>query len=180
LVLSESSGGARLPKATWAQCGAGPVVVEPLLNPFFGQRGEGREQTRRLSARIAELGARKAIMVTHQVNMTALTGTIPASGEIVVAMPSPRKIAVVGRIGPGLTGRGGDIRPSLRQTPEQSRRTMWQSDTRSVVEATPIGDLVFRRIAGISILEAPPGADLPALASVIRVRVASRTNPARL
>jgi phosphohistidine phosphatase SixA len=79
--------------------GAGPVVVEPLLNSFFGQEGRGGEQTRRVSARIAELGARKAIMVTHQVNITALTGIIPASGEIVVvAMPFPGKLAVVGRI----------------------------------------------------------------------------------
>jgi len=79
--------------------GAGPVVVEPLLNSFFGQDGRGGEQTRRLSARIAKLGAQKAIMVTHQVNITALTGIITASGEIIViAMPSPGNLAVIGRI----------------------------------------------------------------------------------
>ncbi len=79
--------------------GAGPVSVEPLLNSFFGQDGREGEQTRQLLARIAGLGTRKAIMVTHQVNITALTGINPASGEIVVvATPSPGKVAVVGRI----------------------------------------------------------------------------------
>ncbi len=64
----------------------GPAMAAPELNSFFADRGKGAAQTDALKARLAELDAagRKAMLVSHQVNITALTGVYPASGEIVV------------------------------------------------------------------------------------------------
>lgn len=67
----------------------GPVEPMPALNSFFGRRDEGPDQTaalrRYLSAREEK---RPLVLVTHQVNITALTGVFPASGEIVVIRPA--------------------------------------------------------------------------------------------
>ncbi len=64
----------------------GPVEDLPSLNSFFSDRGEAEPQTAETLARLAALprGARP-ILVTHQVNITALTGVVPRSGEIIVA-----------------------------------------------------------------------------------------------
>ena len=40
------------------------------------------------------------VVVTHQVNITALTGVVPASGEGVVVRPKADGIEVVGRVAP--------------------------------------------------------------------------------
>ncbi|WP_245396331.1 histidine phosphatase family protein [Jiella sonneratiae] len=71
---------------TAERLGFRPVKDEPALNSFFAGRGDRAEQTEALKQRIAEFDAagRKAAMVSHQVNITALTGVYPASGEIVV------------------------------------------------------------------------------------------------
>jgi hypothetical protein len=39
-------------------------------------------------------------LVTHQVNITALTGIFPASGEIVVVTVEDNQLKVVGRLSP--------------------------------------------------------------------------------
>jgi phosphohistidine phosphatase SixA len=81
--------------------GLGPVVAEPALNSFFDGQGDRDAQTRVLRARIAALDAtgRKAALVSHQVNITALTGVYPASGEVVViGRASDGAIVVRGRI----------------------------------------------------------------------------------
>lgn len=65
----------------------GPVEDEPAaLNSFFGRPGERDAATAALRRRLAGLpaGAATVVMVTHQVNITALTGVFPASGEMVV------------------------------------------------------------------------------------------------
>lgn len=57
----------------------------PLLNSFFETPGNGASQTGALRMFIRSLGGEKpAIFVTHQVNITALTGIVPSSGEIIV------------------------------------------------------------------------------------------------
>jgi hypothetical protein len=44
------------------------------------------------------------ILVTHQVNITALTGISPAQGEMVVLTPSgDGNFTVAGRLRPGIT-----------------------------------------------------------------------------
>jgi len=55
------------------------------LNSFFAGRGDGAAQTARLRAFLAdEARDGRILLVTHQVNITALTDVFPASGEIVV------------------------------------------------------------------------------------------------
>lgn len=94
----------------WCRCrdtaagmDVGPVVEDPRLNSFFG---EDRATT--LSAVSAAQAAVNqaprsgpiAVYVTHQVNVTALTGVYPASGEIVVAKPTDAGVEVLGTIKP--------------------------------------------------------------------------------
>ena len=83
---------ARVMTSQWCRCrdtarllGFGPVTELPALNSFF-RRGERRDgQTRELESWLAEQSLDKPlVLVTHQVNITALTGVYPASGDIVV------------------------------------------------------------------------------------------------
>ncbi|WP_075215367.1 histidine phosphatase family protein [Mongoliimonas terrestris] len=69
--------------------GVGPVSDEPALNSFFGNRGQADAATAALKTRLADLDGRKAVLVTHQVNITALTGVYPASGELIVISLDP-------------------------------------------------------------------------------------------
>lgn len=79
----------------------GPVQDWPSLNSFFEDRAQSDAQTAETLARLAALpdGARP-ILVTHQVNITALTGIVPRSGEILVAERRDGALAVTGRIAP--------------------------------------------------------------------------------
>lgn len=94
----------------WCRClqtaeliGGVPVTPLRLLNSFFGQ-GSAREerQTADLRAWLADQRPRGSlVLVTHQVNITALTGIFPMSGEAVVAKSLPGgEVKVVGRIPP--------------------------------------------------------------------------------
>ena len=80
----------------------GSVTEEPMLNSFFGNRADEPEQTAGLTERLKALGASdKAMLVTHQVNITALTGVFPQSGEIIViTVGEDGTIDVRGRIMP--------------------------------------------------------------------------------
>jgi phosphohistidine phosphatase SixA len=83
--------------------GVGPVTHEPAIDSFFQNRQTAADQTAALKARLAGLDAagRKAVLVTHQVNITALTDIFPASGEIVLIRLDPDGgIGVAGRIRP--------------------------------------------------------------------------------
>jgi broad specificity phosphatase PhoE len=79
----------------------GPVEDWPSLNSFFSDRGTADAQTADTLARLAALpqGARP-ILITHQVNITALTGIVPRSGEIIVAELRDGALTVTGRIAP--------------------------------------------------------------------------------
>ncbi|SMC84970.1 Phosphohistidine phosphatase SixA [Fulvimarina manganoxydans] len=63
-----------------------PVEDAPFLNSFFRDRGSADAQTQDALARIEALDAagEKAVLVTHQVNITALTDVFPRSGEIIL------------------------------------------------------------------------------------------------
>lgn len=98
---------ARLFSSQWCRCrdtarllGLGPVQDLALLNSFFTRSAEGEGQTRALAAWLAaqEPGL-PLVLVTHQVNITGLTGAVPAEGEIVVlARGADGRFAAVGRI----------------------------------------------------------------------------------
>ena len=72
----------------------GPVETEPTLGSFFGDPDAAGTATAGLKRRLAALGGRKAVLVTHQVNVTALTGVYPASGEILAVRLDPGTGAV--------------------------------------------------------------------------------------
>ncbi|MCQ8783445.1 histidine phosphatase family protein [Mangrovibrevibacter kandeliae] len=77
-----------------------PVEEEPALNSFFSDRRARQAQSERLIERLRALpkGA-KVALVTHQVNITALTGVYPRSGEMIVVRLEPDgRLAVLGRI----------------------------------------------------------------------------------
>jgi phosphohistidine phosphatase SixA len=83
----------RVLSSRWCRCletaellGLGEVVAFAPLDSFFGDRARGPDQTAALRALLADADAEgpSLVMVTHQVNITALTGIFPRSGEIVV------------------------------------------------------------------------------------------------
>lgn len=77
----------------------GPVTDEPALNSFFGNRSQADAATAALKTRLSNLDGRKAVLVTHQVNITALTGVYPASGELIVISLDPSgSVKVHGRV----------------------------------------------------------------------------------
>lgn len=91
----------------WARCretaelmAMGPVTRAPSLDSFFGARALEPERTAGTLALLAGLAqGHRALLVTHQVNITALTGIVPASGEIVaVRLRAGGGLDVAGRM----------------------------------------------------------------------------------
>lgn len=91
----------------WCRCldtarllGLGEVVPLNLLNSFFEDSSVGPQRTAALLAWLREQRfSGSAVFVTHQVNITSLTGEVPDRGEMVVAkIPAGRSAEVVGRI----------------------------------------------------------------------------------
>jgi phosphohistidine phosphatase SixA len=77
-------------------------MVEPFppLDSFFSERG--REEAQMQAVRQLIEGWRSKgvlVLVTHQVNITALTGIFPAEGEVLVLRPQAgARLELVGRI----------------------------------------------------------------------------------
>ena len=91
----------------WCRCidtarelALGEVVAFPGLNSFFADRGEEARHTAAVRALIGERARSPLplVLVTHQVNITALTGVFPASGEIIVLRVDGDTPSVAGRI----------------------------------------------------------------------------------
>lgn len=80
--------------------GLGEVRPEPLLNSFFATPARGPAQTERLRTWIARQSSdAPRVLVTHQVNITQLTGVFPAVGELVVVRPSADgRVEILGTI----------------------------------------------------------------------------------
>jgi len=76
----------------WCRCletarllNLGSVKELPALNSFFEDRSTDEAQTKQIRKFITSLPTGKpVIMVTHQVNITALTDIVPSSGEIII------------------------------------------------------------------------------------------------
>lgn len=82
--------------------GFGEPQPLPALDSFFETRERRDAQTRAVRRFLAERrDGPTAVLVTHQVNITALTGVYPASGEGVVVRSEPDgSLNVVGRLAP--------------------------------------------------------------------------------
>lgn len=77
------------------------IEQEPAFNSFFEDREKEAEQTRAATIILERWkGPGTLVVVTHQVNITALTGVFPASGEGVVARMADGKLTVKGRMKP--------------------------------------------------------------------------------
>lgn len=107
-ALLRSNGVARATvySSQWCRCldtakalDVGAVVEQAALNSFFEEPVRDREQTEALRQMIrARPPGMPLVMVTHQVNITALSGVYPQSGEIVLLKPDGKQLAVAGRI----------------------------------------------------------------------------------
>ena len=77
----------------------GEVVPTPALDSFFRDRGEANHRTRAARQLVRDWpGKDTLILVTHQVNISALVGGGVASGEMIVVKPSDDGLVPVGRI----------------------------------------------------------------------------------
>lgn len=97
----------RVLTSQWCRCretaellDVGPVEEFPALNSFFRDRSTRDAQTREARTRLMDLApGEKVMVVTHQVNISALTGQPTASGEMLVLDIGPGgKVDVLGEI----------------------------------------------------------------------------------
>lgn len=94
----------------WCRCldtaqllNLGPVEPFVPLNSFFSDRSTAESQTAQLRERLLadQDTPGVLVMVTHQVNITALTGIVPASGEgVVLQVGDDQQLDVLGRLRP--------------------------------------------------------------------------------
>jgi phosphohistidine phosphatase SixA len=75
------------------------IILEPALNSFFADPSSKDEQTAAITKLIGAFqGSGNQLMVTHQVNIMALTGIAPRDGEaVIVDADRNGAITVVGR-----------------------------------------------------------------------------------
>ena len=91
----------------WCRCletarllGLGAVEERPFLNSFFNDFARREPQTAELRDWLDKQPlSEPVVLVTHQVNITALTGVYPGSGELVIVRRAENgDLAVVGTI----------------------------------------------------------------------------------
>ncbi|WNZ23142.1 histidine phosphatase family protein [Leptolyngbya sp. NK1-12] len=98
----------RVLSSQWCRCletarlmSVGPVEPFPVLNSFFQDRSSEQAQTEQLRQFILENrdNAGVIVMVTHQVNITAISTIVPQSGSaIVMRAISPEQIELIGQL----------------------------------------------------------------------------------
>ena len=76
------------------------VEQVPALDSFFDERGARESRTEALRRLVEEWSARDGVLVlvTHQVNVTALTGSSVGEGEVLVLAPRQAGFTLVGTI----------------------------------------------------------------------------------
>ncbi|WP_204140805.1 histidine phosphatase family protein [Halomicronema sp. CCY15110] len=93
----------------WCRCLAtaelmnlGDVTPEPALNSFFRDRRTAEAQTLAVKQSLLTQAERPGVivMVTHQVNITGLTGIVPRSGEAVVVQVAETGLTQIGQFLP--------------------------------------------------------------------------------
>lgn len=90
----------------WCRCrdtalhlGLDDFAEQPLLNSFFREGDPGNQQTNKLKHWIIRSHWQQIpVLVTHQVNITALLGIYPRSGEVLVLEPSDNGFNLIERI----------------------------------------------------------------------------------
>ncbi|SFR55177.1 Histidine phosphatase superfamily (branch 1) [Marinobacter gudaonensis] len=101
---------ARVFSSQWCRCmdtaremAMGEVTEWPSLNSFFSNRGDGPAQTRQTIALVNQLGSgAPVILVSHQVNITALAGIFPSSNEgVIISLPLAEEPTILARVSPG-------------------------------------------------------------------------------
>ena len=100
---------ARVFSSQWCRCldtahgmDVGPVEEMLSLNSFFRNRGKADMQTEQTVAIVngMEPGP-PVVLVSHQVNITALTGVYPSSNEgVVIALPLSDNPTILARVSP--------------------------------------------------------------------------------
>lgn len=75
----------------------GPVREEPSLNSFFRDRSTRDAQTREVQTLVTD-GDQRLMLVTHFVNIAALTGETTRSGEVLIIRASATGVEVLGRV----------------------------------------------------------------------------------
>jgi phosphohistidine phosphatase SixA len=84
-----------------ARLATGRAEAFPPLDSFFGDRSEEAAQTEAVRREIQSWrGPGTLLMVTHQVNVTALTGIYPREGEMLVLVPGEGGPKLLGRLEP--------------------------------------------------------------------------------
>ncbi len=74
---------------------------EPAFNSFFSDRSRSADQTQAALRILTNWRGPGALVVTtHQVNITALTGVVPGSGDGVVVRVTPQGATAIGTIRP--------------------------------------------------------------------------------
>jgi phosphohistidine phosphatase SixA len=72
---------------------------QSVFNSFFNESAVAAERTQAARQLLASWrGPGVLVVVTHQVNITGLTGIVPGSGEGVVVKPSAQGLQVLGRV----------------------------------------------------------------------------------
>ncbi len=99
--------GATIYSSQWCRCldtarllGLGDVTPFPGLNSLFRRSSEEARQSEAVRELIRNQASpdKTLVLVTHQVNITALTGVYPQSGEMVVLRPDGDGLLEIGRI----------------------------------------------------------------------------------
>jgi broad specificity phosphatase PhoE len=96
--------------SVWCRCmdtarlAFGTVTNWPALNSIFRDRSREAAQTREVRELIRGHSGGTLVLVTHQVNITALTGLYPDEGEMLVLTPRGEGFVVAGRIKPSDIG----------------------------------------------------------------------------
>jgi len=107
LLRQQYSGNIKLYSSQWCRCldtaklmALSPPQSLPLLNSFFAGRGDGAKQTQALIQYFSQAQlSQPTVLVTHQVNFTALTGIFPRSGEaVIIALPLAQPVNILARI----------------------------------------------------------------------------------
>lgn len=94
----------------WCRCletarlmNVGPVEPFPALNSFFQDRSTATAQTEQLRQFILQNydAAGVTVLVTHQVNITAIANIVPQSGAAVVMQAvTPNELRLIGQLNP--------------------------------------------------------------------------------